>query len=175
MLFHFARSRKSTIIGLLALRMFVHGRAAPAHRDSSIGKLAHPGLCLHFLLHYFSCSVGLGSQSTESGTPAATGGGGGTLFAHGGFTSNCDLVLASQSPRRLEIIGMMGLAVNRQSTIRVHYFYMHTTYLVLHPMSDNNVYISISILECISATGAWRHHCCTQRFISFCKTGGMTA
>ncbi|CAB1114074.1 unnamed protein product [Ectocarpus sp. CCAP 1310/34] len=35
---------------------------------------------------------------------------GGTLLAHGDFMSKCDLVLASQSPRRLEIVGMMGLA-----------------------------------------------------------------
>lgn len=46
--------------------------------------------------------VGSGADSTPCE--------GSTLFAHGGFVSKCDLVLASQSPRRLEIVGMMGLA-----------------------------------------------------------------
>lgn len=60
--------------------------------------------------------------STEASTSNAAGGvvavdaigarSGSTLLAHGEFMSKCDLVLASQSPRRLEIVGMMGLAVS---------------------------------------------------------------
>lgn len=57
-----------------------------------------------------------GLRSTEakpsaSSPPDTATTAGGTLFAHEGFMSKCDLVLASQSPRRLEIVGMMGLAV----------------------------------------------------------------
>eukprot|EP00903_Cladosiphon_okamuranus_P017033 g15698.t1 len=54
------------------------------------------------------------TEAKASGLPSETAttaaGAGGTLFAHQGFMSRCDLVLASQSPRRLEIVGMMGLA-----------------------------------------------------------------
>lgn len=60
-------------------------------------------------IHSLTCSVG-GSRTMSSnlGTEASSS----TLFAYPEFMSKCDLVLASQSPRRREIVGLMGLAVS---------------------------------------------------------------
>ena len=81
--------------------------------------IAFPHDCRGTLLIDLACcmfgTIRLMYPSSAEAKPALGGSGvdtGSTLFAHGGFVSKCDLVLASQSPRRLEIVGMMGLAVS---------------------------------------------------------------
>lgn len=85
-------------------------------------------LALTLLVAAFSFYCGLNSADAKSSaSPSETATtAGGTLFAHGDFMSRCDLVLASQSPRRLEIVGMMGLAV-RPPAVR--------TYVLLFPLT----------------------------------------
>lgn len=66
-----------------------------------------PRICLGWACSSEATSPAPSADSATIGTA------GGTLFSHADFMSSCDLVLASQSPRRREIVGMMGLAVSR--------------------------------------------------------------
>lgn len=70
---------------------------------------------LHCLVWACSAEARSPAPSADTATIATKGG---TLFSHDDFMSKCDLVLASQSPRRREIVSMMGLAVRRYGQSR---------------------------------------------------------
>lgn len=85
------------------------------------------------------------TKAKPSGSPSETATtAGGTLFAHEDFMSRCDLVLASQSPRRLEIVGMMGLAVR----------HIHSMFVLVRPLCCQPQVLFAADVECVGRTAA---------------------